>query len=172
VQETVHVSVLQGTEGLSTLAHVDDRSHGNRVYIEPADVLPYHAMASGIAILAFSDPSFRDEVLGFDFERITEETETDPDILRLHVEDAQRTGFGRSDGAYEQDVHSIAAPLFAQNGSCNGAIAVALPKSRLTKDAEALFMKHLAIAAEDLSERWGGTIPGRVKEAWSKASPD
>jgi DNA-binding IclR family transcriptional regulator len=167
VQETVHVSVLQGVNGLSTLAHVDDKSHGNRVYIEPADVLPYHATASGIAVLAFSDRAFRDQVLGSNFECITDETETNPDILRLHVEDAQRTGFGRSDGAYEQDVHSIAAPVFGASGACDGAIAVALPKSRLTQDAEALFMHHLTAAAEDLSERWGGRVPIQVKEAWS-----
>lgn len=169
VQETVHVSVPQGTDGLSTLAHVDDQIHGTRVYIEPADVLPYHATASGITILSFASPDFRDEVLGHDFGRLTDETETDPDILRLFIEDAQRTGFGRSDGAYEKDVHSIAAPVFDQTGACVGAIATALPKSRLTPEVETLIMQHLAIAATDLSEQWGGEVPDQVKDAWKAA---
>jgi DNA-binding IclR family transcriptional regulator len=39
IGETVHVSVAQGRTGLSTLAHIDDHSHSNRVDIEPADIL-------------------------------------------------------------------------------------------------------------------------------------
>jgi IclR family transcriptional regulator, acetate operon repressor len=85
VAETVHVSIVQGEDGLGTLAHIDDRSHGNRVYIEPADVLPFHATASGIVTLAFAVPAFRDKILARRFDRLTSETETDPAVLALHL---------------------------------------------------------------------------------------
>lgn len=170
VGETAHVSVIQGREGLSTLAHVDDTRHGVRVYIEPADVLPFHATASGIAVLAFSDQTFRDDVLGRDFARITDETETDPAVLRLHIEDARRTGFGRAEGAYEKDVHSIAAPVFGLRGPCAGAIAVALPAARLTETAEAGIMRALANAATELTRDWGGAEPEAVRRAWDTPS--
>ncbi len=169
VQETVHVSVVQGLDGLNTLAHVDDHRHGNRVYIEPADILPLHATASGIVVLAFSDREFRDAVLNRNLERITEETETNPEVLGLLVEDARRCGFGRSEGAYEKDVHSLAAPVFSAAGTCAGAIAIALPKARLTPAAEARFMVALASAAEDLSGQWGGRVPDAVRQAWNEA---
>jgi IclR family acetate operon transcriptional repressor len=168
VQETVHVSVIQGTDGLSTLAHVDDQLHGNRVYIEPADLLPFHATASGIVVLAYSDQAFRDEVLGRDFDRITEDTETDPEILRLQIEGARRSGFGRSEGAYEADVFSLSAPLFGRERHCAGAIAVALPKARLTQEAEVEIMQSLAASAEELTEAWAGTTPPELKSAWAK----
>lgn len=167
VRETAHVSVIQGKEGLSVLAHVDDQSHGNRVYVEPADVLPFHATSAGAVALAFSDQMFRDEALGRGFKEITNRTETDPALLRLHIEDARRCGFGRSEGAYETDVFSIAAPLFNREGKCAGAIAVVLPKARLTPEAEALIMRRLAEAAEDLTREWGGSMPPEVRSAWA-----
>ena len=168
VQETAHVSVIQGTAGLSTIAHVDDRSHANRVYIEPADMLPFHATASGLAVLAFSDDAFRDAVLNQAFDAITEDTETNPEVVELHVEDARRTGFGRSEGAYEAGVHSIGAPVFGRDGQCVGAIAIALPKSRLTAETEPHIMAKLTHAAVELSSFWGGSLPPSLVRAWRK----
>lgn len=167
VEETVHVSVVQGETGLSTLAHVDDHRHGNRVYIEPADVLPFHATASGIVTLAFADAPFRDRVLSGRFDSLTEATETDPAILALHLEDARRSGFGRSEGAYEADVFSVAAPLFATGGTCAGAIATAMPKARFTEITEGRILAALARAATDLTTAWGGDLPPPVTAAWA-----
>lgn len=155
IGETVHVSLVQGYAGLSTLAHIDDQSHGNRVYIEPADLLPFHATASGIVVLAFSDPAFRARVLATGLERLTDATPTDPALLSLHVEDARRSGFGRSEGAYEPDVFSVAAPLFDATGACCGAIATAMPRARFDESAERRILPALAQAAKTLSTTWG-----------------
>ncbi|MBV6635486.1 MAG: hypothetical protein KI788_06245 [Mameliella sp.] len=141
-------------------------THVNRVYIEPADLLPFHATASGVAVLAFADHALRDSVLARDCARITDATETDADVLRLLVEDARRCGFGRSEGAYEKDVHSIAAPVFDDHGSCTAAIAVALPKARLTPSSERRFMAALAEASKELSRHWGGDVPDAALKAW------
>jgi len=166
VAETVHVSIVQGEDGLGTLAHIDDRSHGNRVYIEPADVLPFHATASGIVTLAFAEPALRDKILARRFERLTSETETDPAVLALHLEDARRSGFGRSEGAYEPDVFSVAAPLFGRDGTCKGAIATAMPKARFTETSEERILAALAKAASDLTSYWGGELPRTLKATW------
>lgn len=166
IGETVHVSVPQGQTGLSTLAHIDDHSHGNRVYIEPADILPFHATASGIVILAFAGPEFRKAALAGRFPRLTEATETDPSVLALHIEDARRSGFGRSEGAYEPDVFSVAAPLFGSDGSCRGAIATAMPRARFTEMSEDRILTALARAASDLTSRWGGALPGSLSATW------
>lgn len=167
VRETVHVSVVQGTDGLSTLAHIDDHSHGNRVYIEPADLLPFHATASGIVTLAFADKAFRDKVFARPFDRLTSETEIDPTVLALHMEDARRSGFGRSEGAYEPDVFSVAAPLFASDGTCKGAIAAAMPKARFTEESEGRILSAVGKAASDLTFHWGGELPGKLKATWT-----
>ncbi len=98
LNETVHVSIVQGAEGLSTLAHIDDTSHGNRVYIEPADILPYHATASGLVTLAYSEPQFVDDVLLRQLPQVTELTATDPTAIRSELLDIRRRGFGRSRG--------------------------------------------------------------------------
>ncbi|KIC40204.1 hypothetical protein RA27_15390 [Ruegeria sp. ANG-R] len=43
MQGTVPLSVSQGAFGISRLAHLDNKSHGNPVYIEPAALLPLQA---------------------------------------------------------------------------------------------------------------------------------
>lgn len=167
VGETVHVSIPQGIDGLSTLAHIDDERHGNRVYIEPADVLPYHATASGLVVLAYSDDDFRNAVLGAGLPQFTDETAQDPDLLRLLLEDITRTGYGRSEGGYEAGVHSYSAPLFDRSGRCAGSVAVALPKSRVNPELEALIFDNLSNAAREITQAWGGEVPDVVSQAWA-----
>ncbi len=166
VQETVHVSIVQGTAGLSALAHIDDQTHGNRVYIEPADMLPYHATASGLVVMAYADDAFRDQVLAEPLSQITDDTSTQAEVLQVDFEDIRRTGFGRSEGGYETGIYGISAPLFDRNGTCCGAVAVATPKSRLTEQAEASILAGLSQAATDITVAWGGSIPAAVQEAW------
>lgn len=166
VHETVHVSVVQGTEGLSTLAHIDDESHGNRVYIEPADILPFHATASGLVVLAHAEPEFRQGVLQTTLAAITRETETDAAALLARLDAIRARGFSRSDGGYETDVSGISAPLFDRKGRCCGAIAVAAPKARVNAETEPAIRASLADAAAALTRDWGGSVPPEVVEAW------
>jgi len=52
--ETAHVSALSG----GVLANIDrvESKRSNRVVLDPGEVLPFHATASGIVYLAFADP--------------------------------------------------------------------------------------------------------------------
>ena len=167
LHETVHVSVIQGTDGLSTLAHIDDESHGNRVYIEPADILPFHATASGLVVLAHAAPDFRQAVLKSGLEAITQETETTMDGLLARLDAVRASGFGLSEGGYEADVSGLSAPLFNAKGECCGAIAVAAPRSRINAESGLTIRAGLAEAASELTGAWGGDVPPQVVEAWT-----
>ncbi|MEM7069951.1 MAG: IclR family transcriptional regulator [Pseudomonadota bacterium] len=166
VTETVHVSIVQGSKGLSTLAHIDDKIHGNRVYIEPADILPFHATASGLVVLAFSDEPFRNTILSQTLDAITDETVTDTRSLADYFEQIRTQGFCRSDGGYEADVTGISVPVFDVTGNCAGAIAVAAPKSRVTEMKETEIVHELIIASSRLSSDWGGEIPDSLLKIW------
>ncbi len=168
IQETVHVSIIQGTDGLSTLAHIDDKNHGNRVYIEPADILPFHATASGLVVLAHAEDNFRETILAQTLNQITTETETNPDVISLHIEDIRRSGFGRCEGGYEADINGIAAPLFDRNGKCCGAVAAATPKSRMTDEQEVAILNGLIEAASEITSAWGGQVPKNSLQAWGR----
>lgn len=170
IGETVHVSVAQRTGGLSTLAHLDDKSHGNRVHINPGDLLPYHATASGLVTLAFSAPDLVDRVLGSALEKFTAQTETDPLRLAQMLKRIRESGIGQSPGGFEADVVGFSAPLFDHTKNCVGAVAVAMPVSRVDPELEQRIRASLQQAATDITQAWGGDVPAELQLAWLRPS--
>lgn len=167
--ETVHLSLIQGHEGLSTLAHIGSTAHGMRVYVDEAEILPFHATASGIAVLAYSAAEFTDEILGRALEPYTDDTVTDLASLRRRIDSARSRGFGYSDGGFEPGVFGLAAPVFDHNGLCNGAIAVATPQSRIDDDTRTAHCRALVVAASAITTAWGGQLPDHIQAAWADA---
>lgn len=165
-RETVHISLIQGREGLGTLANLGSTAHGMRVYVDDAELLPFHATASGITVLAFSSPELLEHVLDNSLPALTEDTITDAEVLKSRVYAAKSAGFGESLGGFESQVHGIAAPLFDRHGSCNGAVAVATPMSRMTEELQALIYTELKRAARDITHSWGGFLPESLLAAW------
>jgi DNA-binding IclR family transcriptional regulator len=156
VGETVHVSVRQGSEGLNTLAHIDDQSHGNRVYIEPADILPFNATASGMAVLAYSDPGFVEAVLARGLQGTTPDTITDAATLNAALERTRAQGYARSWGGYEADVHGLALPLFDGQRTASGAVAIAAPAARLPDERIPDLLAALYDTAVEITTAWSG----------------
>lgn len=166
VGETAHLSLYQNDNGLTTLAHVDDLSHSNRISLEPGEVLPFHATASGLVFLAYSEPSVAERILSRKLPRLSEVTIVDPKELRKKIEAVRKTGFGVADGTYETGVNGISAPLFEGGQRCIGAVAVAMPSSRMTPDAISAIQSELKKTATEISESWGGEIPAGLREIW------
>ena len=156
--ETAHLSIIQGLK-LNALAHHYSTRHGTRVTMEDAEVLSFHGTASGLSILAFAAPAFRDQVLTAPLTAHTAHTETNPDRIRERLSDIRATGFAQSVGGFEADVHSIATPVFGPDALPIGALAVAVPVSRMTDDMIALCQNRLATCASDLTRRIGGFAP-------------
>ncbi|MEL7154013.1 MAG: helix-turn-helix domain-containing protein [Pseudomonadota bacterium] len=61
--ETAHASHIQNG-GLSEVAIVETSFKGTRVYIDPSELLPLHASASGLAYLSALSPLERRKTLG------------------------------------------------------------------------------------------------------------
>lgn len=158
-QETVHISLLQSEKGLATLAYLDDTKHATRVYIDEAELLPLHATASGIAVLAFSGADLQEKLLLTPLSALTPNTMTDPNELCRATRAARSSGFGISRGGYESEVYGIAAPIYNRHGNCHGAVAAATPVSRMTPALEDLIMRELRIAAHDITLAMGGVFP-------------
>lgn len=167
LSETVHVSVRQGLAGLSTFAHIDDKTHGNRVYIDPAEILPYHATASGLVVLAHSDPGLVAQVLAQPLVASAPGAETDAAAIAAHIDTIRETGFGLSEGWFEADVIGLSAPVFDRNGDCSGAVAAAGPSGRMGQERRPAIRAALARAATVLTENQGGRVPEQVRAAWS-----
>lgn len=150
VGELVHASLLQAGD-LSPLVHADPGRHRLHVLFDPAEVLPLHATASGLTVLAFLPEDRRAQVLARPLPEHTARTDTDPAELRQRLAQIRLDGHCTTDGTYDAEVASIAAPLFGPAGHILGAIAIAAPRARTTPKRLRLFARPLAAAAQEAS---------------------
>lgn len=167
--ETSHVSVLSG-QRLKPLDHAYSSRHPMRVIMSDADDLPFHATASGLAVLAALPDAQGAMLLSGDLARLTPMTETDPARLAARIDLARRRGFAESLGGYQVDVHSLAVPLFGADEACAGALAVAAPGLRMTETARALIRAELGRAALTITAHWGGVPPEDFAARWRQAA--
>lgn len=156
--ETVHMSLVQG-QHLTALAHRYSSTHATRVMMEDAAELSFHATSSGLAVLAFADPAFVDNVLASPLQVFTKQTRTDPDQIRETLIGIHQTGIAESIGGFEEDVHSHAAPVFGPDMRPIGALAVAAPVSRMTGRARAMIQQQIRTHALILTRQIGGFCP-------------
>ncbi len=145
--ETAHLSHLVAGK-LQTLAFAYASRQGVRVMMEDADHLPFHATASGAAVLAhLPDPG---PVIA---------AAPDPGTLRARVATARANGYAETLSTFEKDVHSFAVPLFDPTGSCTGALAVATAAPRMTPALRATITAELMQAGHEITHLWGGQPP-------------
>lgn len=163
--ETAHVSILSGNV-LYPLAAAESDQHSTRAIID-IEAFPLHATASGLCALAFGPADLMDAALR-DMARFTRRTITDPHILSQTVAEARGAGFGRTDRSFDDDIHSLAAPLFDQSGGFAGSISVASVATRLTPEKDHRIRHDLARAARKITRNWGGVIPDHVAAGWAR----
>ncbi len=156
--ETAHMSIVQGTR-LDALAYTYSPAHATKVTMDDAEVLAFHATSSGLAVLAYAEDTFVDEILGAPLPALTGRTMTDPDQIRAALEEVRLTGLAESIGGFEVDVHSNAAPVFGPDSRPIGAVAVAAPESRVTPERRDLIRAHVKASAAELTARTGGFAP-------------
>lgn len=156
--ETAHMSLVQGQQ-LNALTRCYSPRHATRVMMDDAEVLSFHATGSGLAVLAFAEPIFVDEVLQPPLHAFTQNTETDVVAVRESLDDVRNSGIAESVGGFEDDVHSHAAPVFGPDQRPLGALAVAAPEARVTPAQRQVIRTELRRSALDLTHRIGGFPP-------------
>lgn len=168
IGELVHVSILHGTV-LSCLVHADINAHGTRVHFEEAAPLPLHATASGIALFTYSDPTLLPSVLAQPLTRFTDQTLTEPEDIRRAIDATRSTGFSVMDRTYDEEVSSVAVPVFDKSDRSIGAVAVAVPISRMNSALESTIKTLLMDGGEQISSALGGVVHEELKEVWRHA---
>ncbi|MEX0287176.1 MAG: IclR family transcriptional regulator [Paracoccaceae bacterium] len=156
--ETAHLSIVRGQK-LFVLAHAYSPAHATKVTMEDVEEVAFHATASGLAILAFAENSFVQDILSQPREVYTARTVTNKDALLESIEAVRDTGIGESVGGLEAEVHSHAAPVFDANRVPICAVAVAAPFSRMTPEAAQNIRACLIENARSLTEQIGGFFP-------------
>lgn len=152
--ETIHVSI-PGPHGMTTIAHKLP-NRGRVVNIIPAQVLNYHATASGLVFLAFATKETADRILTLRREKITPETITSKPELQRVAKQFRAQGFSQSRNSFEDDVASIAVPFFVEEGDPAGTIAIALPESEMTDERCDALVPLLKDAADEIEKALTG----------------
>lgn len=153
--ETVHLSVLRGTDIFFLESVVTDRAL--RVGPRAGTTRPAYATAAGRVLLAELDP---DEVERLypdpQFVPLTPLTITERSQLDKILTATRRIGYAASIGESEVEIASVAAPVRNSKGHAVSAIAIAAPASRL-HEAE------IPTIAESLmrgAQRFAALLPG------------
>ncbi|WP_269585954.1 IclR family transcriptional regulator [Roseibium sp. Sym1] len=167
--ELVHVSLREGNH-LSPLYHHDALIHGTRVYFDEAELLPLHATASGLAMLAFGPDQLLADLLKKPLRAWTSHSITDPQVLKDAVEKVREDGIAFVDQGFETHVSSFAAPVFGDRLEAIGTIAVAAPTVRMTEDLKSKIRRDLISTAAEVTDKLGGLVPTDLKRIWHHAA--
>lgn len=156
--ETAHVS-LGHDSWVQTLSHAYSPRHATKVTMEDAQTVTYHATSSGLAILAYADPDFVEAVLARPLKAHTSKTLVDPEALRAKLRDVRQSGLSDTLGSFELEVQSCAVPIFGADRKALGALAVAAPASRMSREQQDTIRAALRRAGAALTHRIGGSPP-------------
>ncbi len=167
VQELAHAA-LPEKKGMTSIYSKDAGSHGTRVSFDEAEILPFHATSSGIAMLAFSDQDVVNCVLSKPLESYTTTTATDAKDVQALITRAHASGIASANQSYETEVISYAVPFFGADGEAIGTIAIAAPASRMDAALAEQCSNALVAAGQSLSRDLSGHIPPHIAGIWAK----
>lgn len=169
--ELVHASLLQGNE-MSPIYHSDPTTHGLRVIFDQAEMLPMHATASGLAMLAFGPQGLLDEVLSNPLSSYAPNTViARSDLLHL-VHRYRAQGYSQSEAFFARDIYSFGMPFFGSEGAAIGTLAVPVPQSRLKDELRNRILIELRRGCETITRSCAGKVPGTITAIWDRTIPE
>lgn len=145
--ECAHLAILAQNQAL----YIDqvESPASLRVTTGVGTLAPLHCTALGKSLLAFGvNVPLPDELPAF-----TPRTITNPETLRIHLEEARRQGYAIDDEEYEYGVRCIAAPVVDFRGKAIGAIGISGPAGRMGLDRMSTFAEIVRQASGALSDR-------------------
>jgi DNA-binding IclR family transcriptional regulator len=117
------------------------------------DFLPIHAAAGAKAMLAFMDPDVVENILNGELEKMTEDTFTDIESLKKHLEEVKRLGLAYDHGEANKDVHAVSVPVFNHLERPVAAITICVPSGRVNKILNNKVAAELKETARHISEQ-------------------
>ena len=148
--ETVLLNVAQGWE--SVCIEKIDTPKLMKVSHELGSSLPLHAGASSKILLASQEDSFIDSMLqNAVLARFTENTITDPVLLKEEMNAIREQGFAFSDREVDSGARAIAAPIFDFRGKVVAGITVAGPSERIDDENKFRLIQVVKDAAKGAS---------------------
>jgi DNA-binding IclR family transcriptional regulator len=106
-----------------------------RLSYERGQVLPVHAGASAIILLAWLEPAELDKILAETaLDQFTDATITDANVLRARLSEIRKLGYAVTFGERDPGVVGIAAPIWNEKERVAAGLSVVIPSHRVSED--------------------------------------
>jgi IclR family acetate operon transcriptional repressor len=142
LRDTARPFLNQLVELTGECAHLAIVAQGQALYIDQAEatsalrvttgigtLAPLYCTALGKVLLAFGNAPEPATLSAY-----TVRTITDPNLLRLHLEQVRSQGYAIDDEEFELGVRCIAVPIYDYRDKCVAAFGISGPTSRITLD--------------------------------------
>jgi DNA-binding IclR family transcriptional regulator len=157
--ETCHLGLLEDLQVL----YIDkiDGTQAIRMVSRIGGTNPLYCTGLGKALLPFLPEEQIAAVAEGPLEARTENTITDPDVLRRELASIRRRGYAVDDVENEEGVRCVGAPIFDHQDRAVASISVAGPAYRMTRERIKEFGPLVRKAADDVSHQlgWSGPHP-------------
>ncbi len=114
---------------------------------------PLNATSCGKLFLAFKSAEFLDEYLARPLTKFSENTITDPTILRRELAKIRTNGMVWSFGEFAEGFVGAGAPIFDKAGRVFAAISIFAPEFRFPRENKAKISKELLGAGRKISKK-------------------
>ncbi len=120
--ENVQLAVREGAQ-LIFVERIAGR-HAVPVLTRVGARFALHATGVGLVLLAHAPAEIQEQVLKSPLERYTDQTVTDPVVLREWLAGVRKAGYAVSDGQVTTDAVSVAAPIVGPDGAVVAAVSL------------------------------------------------
>lgn len=129
-------------------------SQAIRITFERGHTQPLHAGASSKILLAYTEDEVQDNYLSKSLKRFTENTITDPEQMKVHLDDIRSQGYCISEGEVDMGAIAVAVPIFNQNKEVIAGLSVAGPAFRTDKGKIEAHLRALQTGARVIEEQF------------------
>lgn len=149
--ENVNLVIREGS--VSVAIATREGLHSIRLFAEPGKRGPLHAGGASMLLLAYAEPSIRDNVLAGELTRYSPHTITDPERLREVLLLIRANGYNVAINDLDDGAFSVAAPIQNTAGEIVAGISVAGASVRLDEVRRASYIEKVIKAAGKISAK-------------------
>lgn len=154
--ETVHLTLLDNGE----VVYVESAQPENKLSVASiaGRRAPLYCTGVGKAILAFKPEEFIDDLLKkVELERFTENTITDPKLIKKNLNETKKMGYSIDNSEHEEGVRCVGVPIYNAENEVFASLSLTGPSPRIKDEKIEEYSIILKEAAIEISRDIGWT---------------